>query len=247
MDLKGQTAVVTGASRGIGRAIAVELSKCGADVVVNYSGNEAAADETVKLCMEYGTKAIAVKADVSKSEECSMMIDKTIEEFGKIDILVNNAGITRDKLLMAMSESDFTDVIDTNLKGTFNCMKLVSKIMMKQRYGRIINLSSVVGVRGNAGQANYSASKAGVIGLTKSASKELASRNITVNAVAPGMIETDMTKVLSDKVKETMLNDIPAKRIGLPSDVANAVVFFASKESSYVTGQIICVDGGMAV
>lgn len=247
MDLKGRTAVVTGASRGIGRAIAVELSKCGADVVVNYSGNEAAADETVKLCMEYGTKAIAVKADVSKSEECSMMIDKTIEEFGKIDILVNNAGITRDKLLMAMSESDFTDVIDTNLKGTFNCMKLVSKIMMKQRYGRIINLSSVVGVRGNAGQANYSASKAGVIGLTKSASKELASRNITVNAVAPGMIETDMTKVLSDKVKETMLNDIPAKRIGLPSDVANAVVFFASKESSYVTGQIICVDGGMAV
>lgn len=247
MDLKGQAAVVTGASRGIGRAIAVELAKCGADVVVNYSGNEAAANETVALCLEYGVKAIAVKADVSKSDECGGMIDKAVEEFGKIDILVNNAGITRDKLMMAMSDADFDDVINTNLKGTFNCMKLVSKLMMKQRYGRIINLSSVVGVRGNAGQANYSASKAGVIGLTKSAAKELASRNITVNAVAPGMIETDMTNVLSDKVKEAMLGEIPAKRIGSPEDVANAVAFFAAKESSYVTGQVICVDGGMAV
>lgn len=247
MDLKGQAAVVTGASRGIGRAIAVELAKCGADVVVNYSGNEAAANETVALCLEYGVKAIAVKADVSESDECGGMIDKAVEEFGKIDILVNNAGITRDKLMMAMSDADFDDVINTNLKGTFNCMKLVSKLMMKQRYGRIINLSSVVGVRGNAGQANYSASKAGVIGLTKSAAKELASRNITVNAVAPGMIETDMTNVLSDKVKEAMLGEIPAKRIGSPEDVANAVAFFAAKESSYVTGQVICVDGGMAV
>ncbi|MBQ3584983.1 MAG: 3-oxoacyl-[Lachnospiraceae bacterium] len=247
MELKEQTAVVTGASRGIGRTIAVELAKCGANVVVNYSGNEAAANETVKMCEEAGGKAIAIKADVSKTEECEAMMEQAVAEFGKIDILVNNAGITRDKLLMAMKEADFDDVIATNLKGTFTCMRIVSKLMMKQRYGRIINLSSVVGVRGNAGQANYSASKAGVIGLTKSAAKELASRNITVNAVAPGMIETDMTGVLSEKVKEAMLNDIPAKRIGTTQDVANAVLFFASKEASYVTGQILCVDGGMAV
>ena len=247
MELKEQTAVVTGASRGIGRTIAVELAKCGANVVVNYSGNEAAATETVKMCEEAGGKAIAIKADVSKTEECEAMMEQAVAEFGKIDILVNNAGITRDKLLMAMKDADFDDVIATNLKGTFTCMRIVSKLMMKQRYGRIINLSSVVGVRGNAGQANYSASKAGVIGLTKSAAKELASRNITVNAVAPGMIETDMTGVLSEKVKEAMLNDIPAKRIGTTQDVANAVLFFASKEASYVTGQILCVDGGMAV
>lgn len=245
VDLSGQVAVVTGASRGIGRAVALELAKCGADVVVNFSGNENAANETVGMCVAAGVKAIAVKADVSKMEDCQNLIDTAINEFGKIDILVNNAGITRDKLLMAMSEQDFDDVISTNLKGTFNCMKLVSKPMMKQRYGRIINLSSIVGLTGNPGQANYAASKAGVVGLTKSAAKELASRNITVNAVAPGMIETDMTDVLNDKVKEAMLNGIPAKRAGKPEEVANAVAFFAAKESAYVTGQVICVDGGM--
>ncbi|MBQ3544372.1 MAG: 3-oxoacyl-[Lachnospiraceae bacterium] len=243
--LSGQVAVVTGASRGIGRAIALELAKRGADVVVNYSGNQALADETVKICEEAGVKAIAVKANVAKLDECQVMIDEAVKEFGKVDILVNNAGITKDKLIMAMSEQDFDDVISVNLKGAFNCMKLVTKMMMKQRYGRIINISSVVGVSGNAGQANYSASKAGIIGLTKSAAKELASRNITVNAVAPGMIETDMTDVLNEKVKEAMLNQIPAKRTGKPEEVANTVAFFAMKESAYVTGQVICVDGGM--
>lgn len=243
--LSGQVAVVTGASRGIGRAIALELAKRGADVVVNYSGNQMLADETVKLCEEAGVRAIAVKANVAKMDECQVMIDEAVKEFGKVDILVNNAGITKDKLIMAMSEQDFDDVISVNLKGAFNCMKLVTKMMMKQRYGRIINISSVVGVSGNAGQANYSASKAGIIGLTKSAAKELASRNITVNAVAPGMIETDMTDVLNEKVKEAMLNQIPAKRAGKPEEVANTVAFFAMKESAYVTGQVICVDGGM--
>lgn len=247
MNMSGQVALVTGASRGIGRGIAMELAKCGADVVVNYSGNEVAANETVELCKAFGVKSMAIQTDVSDYKQCEEMFDKVIKEFGKIDILVNNAGITKDKLLMGMSEDDFESVININLKGTFNCMKLVSKLMIKQRYGRIINLSSVVGVRGNAGQVNYSASKAGVIGMTKSAAKELASRNITVNAVAPGMIDTDMTSVLSDKVKEAMINEIPVKRAGNAKDVANAVAFFASKESSYVTGQVLCVDGGMAV
>lgn len=247
MNISGQVALVTGGSRGIGRGIALKLAECGADVAVNYSGNEEAANETVKMCMELGVKAIAIKADVSDYRQCEEMFDNVINELGKIDILVNNAGVTRDKLMMVMSEDDFNMVVDINLKGTFNCMKLVSKHMIKKKYGRIINLSSVVGIRGNAGQVNYSASKAGIIGMTKSAAKELASRNITVNAVAPGMIDTDMTSVLSDKVKEAMINEIPAKRVGDTADVANAVAFFASSEASYVTGQVLCVDGGMAV
>lgn len=245
--MRGRVAVVTGAGRGIGRAIAVRMACEGADVVVNYSGSEAAALETVKMCEEKGAKAIAVKADVSKTDECLALIDTAVNEFGKVDILVNNAGITKDKLMMAMKDEDFDFVINVNLKGTFNCMKFASKIMMKQRYGRIVNLSSVSGVRGNAGQANYSASKAGVIGLTKAAAKELASRNITVNAVAPGMIDTEMTAVLPDKVKAAMIESIPVKAAGKPEDIANAVSFFASEKASYVTGQIICVDGGMAV
>lgn len=247
MDLKGQSSIVTGASRGIGRAIAIELAKRGANVLVNYAGSEAAAIETANACKEFGVEAIICKADVSNTEEVAAMVEKANETFGKIDILVNNAGITRDKLVMAMSEEDFDDVISINLKGTFNCTKMVSKLMMKQRYGRIINISSIIGVRGNAGQTNYAASKAGIIGITKSVAKELAARNITVNAIAPGMIETDMTDVLSDKVKEAMLSSIPAKRAGKPEDIAHAVVFLASKEAEYITGQTICVDGGMAV
>lgn len=246
-DFSNQTVLVTGAGRGIGRATALMFAGYGANVVINYNGNEAAAEETAKMCKELGAKTLVYKANVSDSQECKDMVDRAVEEFGRIDVLVNNAGITKDKLMMAMKDEDFDSVISTNLKGTFNCMKFVSKVMMKQRYGRIINLSSIVGVRGNAGQANYSASKAGVIGLTKSAAKELASRNITVNAVAPGMIETDMTDVLSDKVKESMLSSIPAGRIGNGADVANAIAFFADKDTSYITGQVICVDGGMAV
>lgn len=247
MDLKGQSAIVTGASRGIGRAIAIELAKRGANVLINYAGSENAANETANACKEFGVEAIVCKADVSNTEEVAAMVEKANEAFGKIDILVNNAGITRDKLVMAMSEEDFDDVININLKGTFNCTKMVSKLMMKQRYGRIINISSIIGVRGNAGQTNYAASKAGIIGLTKSVAKELAARNVTVNAIAPGMIETDMTDVLSDKVKEAMLSSIPAKRAGKPEDIAYAVAFLASKEAEYITGQTICVDGGMAV
>ena len=247
MNLTGRSALVTGASRGIGRAIAVALAKAGADVAINYSGNEAAAKETESLCAEYGVKTLVIRADVSNAEECKAMIDRVKEAFGKIDILVNNAGITKDKLMIGMSEADFMDVINTNLKGSFLCMQMVSKLMIKQRYGRIINLSSVVGLHGNAGQVNYAASKAGVIGMTKSAAKELASRNITVNAVAPGMIETDMTAVIPEKAKEAMMASIPAGRAGKPEDIANAVVFLASEEASYMTGQVVSVDGGMGI
>lgn len=247
MDLTGRSALVTGASRGIGRAIAVALAKAGADVAINYSGNEEAAKQTEDICAAYGVKTLVIKADVSDAESCNAMIDRVKESFGKIDILVNNAGITKDKLMIGMSEADFMDVINTNLKGSFLCMQMVSKLMIKQRYGRIINLSSVVGLHGNAGQVNYAASKAGVIGMTKSAAKELASRNITVNAVAPGMIETDMTAVIPEKAKEAMMASIPAGRAGKPEDIANVVAFLASEEASYMTGQVVSVDGGMGV
>jgi len=247
MDLTGKCALVTGASRGIGRAIAVALAKAGADVAINYAGNEDAAKQTEELCAAYGVATLVIKADVANADECKAMVEQVKERFGKIDILVNNAGITRDKLMIGMTEADFTDVINTNLKGSFLCMQMVSKLMLKQRYGRIINLSSVVGLHGNVGQVNYAASKAGVIGMTKSAAKELASRNITVNAVAPGMIETDMTAVIPEKAKEAMMAGIPAGRTGKAEEIADVVVFLASEKAAYITGQVISVDGGMGI
>lgn len=247
MTLTGKCALITGASRGIGRAIAVALAKAGADVAINYAGNEEAAKQTEDICAAYGVSTLVVRADVANAEECKTMVEQVKERFGKIDILVNNAGITKDKLMIGMSEADFMDVINTNLKGSFLCMQMVSKLMLKQRSGRIINLSSVVGLHGNAGQVNYAASKAGVIGMTKSAAKELASRGITVNAVAPGMIETDMTAVIPEKAKDAMMASIPAGRAGKPEEIANVVAFLASEEAAYITGQVISVDGGMGI
>jgi len=247
MRLDGKTAIVTGGSRGIGRSICLALAKAGANVVTCYANGADGANETVKLCQEQGVKAMAMKADVANYDDVSAMVAKTKEEFGSIDILVNNAGITKDNLMLKMSESDFEQVIDTNLKGAFLFTKDVSKIMLKQRSGRIINISSVVGVFGNAGQVNYAASKAGLIGMTKSVAKELASRGITSNAIAPGFIETDMTAALNDSVTDEMLKAIPLKRMGTGEDIANAVVFLASDMASYITGQVICVDGGMAM
>ena len=247
MNFAGKTAVVTGGSRGLGRAGCLELAKGGANVVFCYAGNEAAAKETTAACEALGAKALAVRCDVAKADEVKALMDAAVKEFGRIDILVNNAGITRDGLLMMMKEEDFDAVIAANLKGTFLCMKAVSRIMMKQRYGRIVNLSSVVGLRGNAGQVNYAASKAGVVGMTKSLAKELASRGVTVNAVAPGFIATDMTAAMTDAAKEATLASIPLQRLGAPEDVAHAVAFLASDEAAYVTGQVLCVDGGMAM
>ncbi|MCC9090150.1 MULTISPECIES: 3-oxoacyl-[acyl-carrier-protein] reductase [Bacillus] len=245
--LINKTAVVTGASRGIGRSIAIDLAKNGANVVVNYSGNEAKANEVVDEIKALGKQAFAVKADVSNAEEVQALMKQAIDTFGSIDILVNNAGITKDNLLMRMKENEWDDVININLKGVFNCTKAVTRQMMKQRSGRIINVASVVGVCGNPGQANYVAAKAGVIGLTKTTAKELASRHITVNAVAPGFISTDMTDKLDDNVQTEMLKQIPLARFGAPEDISNVVVFLASEGAGYITGQTIQVDGGMVM
>ncbi|MHA4765315.1 3-oxoacyl-[acyl-carrier-protein] reductase [Bacillus altitudinis] len=245
--LTNKTAVVTGASRGIGRSIAIDLAKKGANVVVNYSGNEAKANEVVDEIKALGQQAFAVKADVSNAEEVQALMKQAVDTFGSIDILVNNAGITKDNLLMRMKENEWDDVININLKGVFNCTKAVTRQMMKQRNGRIINVASVVGVCGNPGQANYVAAKAGVIGLTKTTAKELASRHITVNAVAPGFISTDMTDKLDENVQTEMLKQIPLARFGAPEDISNVVVFLASEGAGYITGQTIQVDGGMVM
>ena len=242
-----KVAVVTGASRGIGRAIACELAKRGNYVVINYAGSKEKAEEVKAEIEADGGEAETVQCNVADFEACQTFLKDVAKKHGHIDILVNNAGITKDGLLMGMSEEDFAKVLDTNLKGTFNCIRHVSRQMLKQKSGRIINMASVVGICGNAGQANYAASKAGVIGLTKSAAKELASRHITVNAIAPGFIQTDMTAVLSDKVKEETAKMIPMGSFGEPEDIAKAVAFLASEDARYITGQVLCVDGGMAM
>ncbi|GAA0375179.1 3-oxoacyl-[acyl-carrier-protein] reductase [Paenibacillus motobuensis] len=243
--LEGQTALVTGASRGIGRSIALALAGAGANIAVNYAGNEEAAAKVVAEIEALGVKAYAVKGHVGDSEQFDAMVKGVVEAWGRIDILVNNAGITRDNLIMRMKEEEFDEVIATNLKGVFNGIKSVTRPMMKQRSGRIINISSVVGVLGNAGQANYVAAKAGVIGLTKSAARELASRNITVNCIAPGFIETDMTDQLPEEVRQGMLGNIPLARLGQPEEIAKVALFLASDSASYMTGQTLHVDGGM--
>lgn len=247
MSLTGKIALVTGGSRGIGRAICLELARQGANVAVNYAGNSAAAQETVAACEALGVQAIAIQANVADPQACQDMVKTVLDTFGRIDILVNNAGITRDDLVMRMKEEDFDAVLATNLKGAFLCCKTAARTMIKQRFGRVVNVSSVVGLRGNAGQSNYAASKAGLIGLTKSLAKELATRNVTVNVVAPGFITTDMTDALPEGAREALLSTIPMKRLGAAEDVARAVAFFAGAGAGYITGQVLCVDGGMAV
>lgn len=242
-----KTAVVTGASRGIGRAIALKLAQDGANVVVNYSGSQAKAEEVVAEIKALGQQAIAVQANVADADEVKALMGAAMDAFGSIDILVNNAGITRDNLLMRMKEDEWDSVMATNLKGVFLCTKAVARQMMKQRAGRIINVASIVGVAGNAGQANYVAAKAGVIGLTKTTAKELAARNILVNAVAPGFIATDMTDELPQEVKDAMLTQIPLAKLGQPEDVANVVAFLASEGANYMTGQTLHIDGGMVM
>ncbi|MCI9126322.1 MAG: 3-oxoacyl-[acyl-carrier-protein] reductase [Eubacterium sp.] len=245
--LNEKVAVVTGASRGIGRAIALKLASMDMTVVVNYAGSKEKAENVVKEIEKTGGRAEALRCDVSDFSQCQQMIEDIHKRYGRIDVLVNNAGITRDGLVMAMKEEDFDDVIATNLKGTFNCTRFVSRIMMKQRHGKIINMSSVSGVAGNAGQVNYSAAKAGVIGITKSMARELASRNVNVNAIAPGFIETDMTDALSEKVKEQAVAQIPLGRFGKAEEVAELAGFLAGSNSNYITGQVFHIDGGMVI
>lgn len=247
MNFENKTAVITGGSRGIGLAIAKKLASNGANIAILYVGDESEGINAKNELLEYGTKVEQYFCDVSDFEASKEVIDKVIEEFGGVDFLINNAGITRDKLVLNMDEKDFDAVINVNLKGTFNMIKHTYKHFMKKRFGRIVSTSSIVGLNGNAGQANYSASKAGIIGLTKSVAKELAGRGVTANAVAPGYIGTDMTNALSDKVKDAMKAQIPAKRIGTPEDVANVVAFLCSDDAAYVTGEVIRVDGGLAM
>lgn len=247
MDFTNKTAVVTGGSRGIGLAIATKLAQGGANIAILYVGDESEGIKAKEELLQYGTKVEQYFCDVSDFEASQKVVEQVIEEFGGIDFLINNAGITRDKLILNMDEKDFDAVIGVNLKGTFNMIKHTYKHFMKKRFGRIVSTSSIVGLNGNAGQANYSASKAGIIGLTKSVAKELAGRGVTANAVAPGYIGTDMTNALSDKVKDAMKAQIPAKRIGTPEDVANVVAFLCSDDAAYVTGEVIRVDGGLAM
>ena len=244
---ENKVALITGATRGIGKEIALELAANGFDIAVNYRSEQAGMEELKKEIEKNNVRCEFVKADVANFEDCESMVKETIEKFGKIDVLVNNAGITKDGLIMRMKKEDFESVIDVNLTGTFNVTRNVIPHMLKQRSGRIINVSSVVGVAGNAGQTNYSASKAGIIGFTKSLAKEVASRNILVNAIAPGFIDTDMTSVLSDAVKEGINAQIPLKRMGTPKEVAKVVKFLSSEDSSYVTGQVLNIDGGMVM
>lgn len=245
MNLAGKVALITGASRGIGRACAVKMAELGASVVVNYSRNQALAEKIVTHICNMGSQAIAIQADVSNQQEVEAMVAETVKTLGSLDILINNAGITRDTLLIRMKEEDWNKVLDTNLNSVFFTTKAASRYMMKKRQGRIINISSIVGIAGNAGQANYAASKAGIIGFSKSVAKELAQRNILVNVIAPGFIETDMTGALKEQQKEAILSAVPLKRYGKPEDVANLAAFLASEEGAYLTGQVIHVDGGM--
>lgn len=245
LNLKGKTALITGGSRGIGRAIAIELSKQGANVVITYINNEVNAKEVIAEVEKSNVRGLAIKADVSNEKDINDMIEIVNNEFEYVDILVNNAGITKDNLLLRMKLEEWDDVISTNLRGAYLCTKAVARGMLKKKSGKIVNIASVVGISGNAGQGNYSASKAGIIGFTKSIAKELGSRGINVNAVAPGFVETDMTNILNDKIKDEMINGIPLKRAGKPEDIANVVAFLCSEKSDYITGQVINVDGGM--
>ncbi len=242
-----RAALVTGGGRGIGRAICLALAAQGYDVAVNYAASSAAAEKTAEDCRAYGVQAVTLQADVTDPAACQTLVDTAAKTFGRLDVLVNNAGVTADKLILRMQEEDFDKVINANLKGAFFCCKAACKLMMRQRYGRIVNISSVVGLHGNAGQANYAASKAGLIGMTKSLAKEFAARNVTVNAVAPGFIGTDMTDAMPEAAKQAAMTGIPAGRIGAAEEVANAVAFLAGEGASYITGQVLCVDGGMGM